>query len=43
MLLEMDNAELLGLLDNDAVMDAKVHEALSVLDDFNKEEDAVAA
>lgn len=37
MLLEMDNAELLALIDDDAAMDAKVNEAISVLEDFNKE------
>jgi polyadenylate-binding protein len=37
MLLEMDNVELLNLIDDDVAMDAKVGEAISVLEDFNKE------
>lgn len=42
MLLEMDNAELLSLIDDEAAMDAKVNEAISVLEDFNKDEGATA-
>lgn len=38
MLLEMDNAELLALIDDPAAMDAKVNEAISVLEDFQKED-----
>jgi len=36
MLLEMDNSELLGLIDDDAALRAKVEEALSVYDDYMK-------
>ncbi|PLN84484.1 hypothetical protein BDW42DRAFT_162694 [Aspergillus taichungensis] len=36
MLLEMDNAELLGLLDDDEALRAKVDEALSVYDEYMK-------
>jgi len=36
MLLEMDNAELLSLIDDDAALRAKVDEALSVYDDYMK-------
>ncbi|KAF8320124.1 polyadenylate binding protein [Clavulina sp. PMI_390] len=38
MLLEMDNAELLALIDDQAAMDAKVNEALGVLEEFQKDE-----
>jgi polyadenylate-binding protein len=38
MLLEMDNAELLHLLDNHDAMQGKVNEALTVLHDFSKDE-----
>jgi polyadenylate-binding protein len=34
MLLEMDNSELLHLLEDTEAMDAKVNEALSVLNDY---------
>ena len=37
MLLEMDNSELMSLIDDDAAMDAKVGEAISVLEAFNKD------
>lgn len=36
MLLEMDNAELLVLLEDDAALDAKVQEAIGVLEAYNK-------
>jgi len=36
MLLEMDNSELLGLIEDDAALRAKVDEALSVYDDYMK-------
>jgi len=36
MLLEMDNAELLALVDDDAALRSKVDEALSVYDDYMK-------
>ncbi|KAJ6130001.1 Polyadenylate-binding protein cytoplasmic and nuclear [Penicillium capsulatum] len=36
MLLEMDNAELLGLLDDDEALHAKVDEAMSVYDEYMK-------
>ncbi|KAI6045760.1 polyadenylate binding protein [Pisolithus marmoratus] len=39
MLLEMDNAELLHLLDSNDAMDSKVAEALNVLHDFAKGQD----
>ena len=42
MLLEMDNAELLQLVDSDEALDAKVAEALNVLHDFTKTQDAPA-
>ena len=38
MLLEMDNAELLGLLDSPEGLGAKVQEALSVLHEFAQKE-----
>jgi polyadenylate-binding protein len=38
MLLEMDNAELLGLLDSPEGLGAKVQEALSVLQEFAQRE-----
>lgn len=37
MLLEMDNAELLHLLENQDAMDLKLNEAIAVLNDFNKD------
>jgi polyadenylate-binding protein len=37
MLLEMDNAELIHLLDSPDAMTAKVNEALAVLHDFSKD------
>ena len=42
MLLEMDNAELLGLLDSPEGLGAKVQEALSVLHEFAQKEAAAA-
>ncbi|KAG6374440.1 polyadenylate binding protein [Boletus reticuloceps] len=39
MLLEMDNAELLHLVESNEAMNAKVNEALTVLHDFAKDED----
>jgi len=42
MLLEMDNSELLHLLDNPDSLDAKVNEALMVLQEYTKEEEATA-
>ncbi|KAG9314938.1 polyadenylate binding protein [Chiua virens] len=42
MLLEMDNAELLHLLESNEAMNAKVGEALNVLHDFSKDEDTTA-
>jgi polyadenylate-binding protein len=36
MLLEMDNSELLYLLDNPDAMNAKVNEALAVLQEYAK-------
>lgn len=36
MLLEMDNAELLVLLEDDAALNAKVNEAITVLADYNR-------
>lgn len=38
MLLEMDNAELLHLLDNGDALNAKVNEALTVLHEFSSKE-----
>jgi polyadenylate-binding protein len=35
MLLEMDNNELLNLLENQEALDAKVYEALAVLQEFS--------
>lgn len=40
MLLEMDNAELLHLLESHDAMNAKVNEAITVLNDFAKEDGA---
>jgi len=42
MLLEMDNAELLHLLESNEAMNGKVNEALTVLHDFAKDDDAPA-
>jgi polyadenylate-binding protein len=42
MLLEMDNAELLHLLEAPDSMAAKVNEALSVLQEFTQRDDAAA-
>jgi polyadenylate-binding protein len=39
MLLEMDNAELLHLLENNDAMNSKVNEALSVLHDYTVKEE----
>jgi len=36
MLLEMDNAELVNLIEDDAALKAKVDEALAVYDDYVK-------
>lgn len=38
MLLEMDNAELLVLLEDDSALDSKVQEAMAVLEDYNKKQ-----
>ncbi|KAL3495343.1 hypothetical protein BJX62DRAFT_195831 [Aspergillus germanicus] len=43
MLLEMDNTELLGLLEDDDALRAKVDEALSVYDEYMKNKDEPAA
>ncbi|KAF8844478.1 polyadenylate binding protein [Paxillus ammoniavirescens] len=43
MLLEMDNAELLHLLETHDAMNAKVNEALAVLNDFAKDDEVPAA
>jgi len=37
MLLEMDNAEILRILDSQEAMDAKVHEAINVLTEYSKD------
>jgi polyadenylate-binding protein len=42
MLLEMDNAELLVLLEDDAALEAKVNEAIVVLEEYNKKDAAAA-
>lgn len=42
MLLEMDNAELLHLLESNEAMNSKVNEALNVLHDFAKDDDVAA-
>ncbi|KAL1970656.1 hypothetical protein VTN77DRAFT_4300 [Rasamsonia byssochlamydoides] len=42
MLLEMDNAELLGLIDDEAALRAKVEEALNVYDEYMKNKGAEA-
>ena len=39
MLLEMDNTELLHLLEAPEALDAKVQEALTVLHDFQKDQE----
>lgn len=43
MLLEMDNAELLHLLEAPDAMNSKVNEALIVLHEFAKDDEAAAA
>lgn len=43
MLLEMDNAELLVLLEDDAALDAKVAEAMTVLEEYQKKSSAETA
>jgi polyadenylate-binding protein len=43
MLLEMDNSELLHLLEAPDAMNAKVNEALAVLQDFAKDDANVTA
>ncbi|KAK9471922.1 uncharacterized protein V1510DRAFT_366936 [Dipodascopsis tothii] len=43
MLLEMDNAELLALVDDDAALRAKVQEAMNVYDEYLKQKDDGAA
>ena len=43
MLLEMENAELIHLLETPQAMSAKVSEALSVLQEFSKEENPAPA
>jgi polyadenylate-binding protein len=43
MLLEMDNTELLHLLESSEAMNSKVNEALTVLNDFSKDDTAAAA
>lgn len=42
MLLEMDNSELVHLLESNDALNAKVNEALSVLQDFNKDDTQAA-
>ncbi|KAI0035914.1 hypothetical protein K488DRAFT_82527 [Vararia minispora EC-137] len=42
MLLEMDNAELIALLESKDALNSKVNEAISVLQEFASKEDAVA-
>jgi polyadenylate-binding protein len=43
MLLEMENFELLSLLDDEAALQQKVNEALSVYDDYVKNKDGEPA
>ena len=38
MLLEMDNAEILRILDSQEAMDAKVQEAINVLTEYSKDQ-----
>lgn len=42
MLLEMDNAELIHLVDDVEALNAKVSEALAVLHEYQQKEDAAA-